>query len=115
MTCRLFSSKFGLYSLPTLGESVVAEKALADSVADWLKARSYGPTQVAYSPGQRAFIKYCEEKGVPAVPASDATVASFLAVQADRKYAASTVCKVLPAVIANLHVLRGGGPAAGGS
>ena len=42
------------------------------------------------------------------------TGTSFLAAQADRKRAASSVCKVLPAAIANLHVLQGVAPPRGG-
>jgi hypothetical protein len=82
----------------TDGEAPVALAELADASE---RARAYAgrskseATIRAYAAGWRDFLRFCEQRGVSALPASDQTVAAYLASLADRQAKAATIARRL--------------------
>jgi integrase len=56
----------------------------------------------AYAAGWRDFLRFCEQRGVSALPAPDSTVAAYLAHMADRQAKAATIARRL-VVISQAH------------
>src|SRR5262245_20565228 len=70
-------------------DHAVAERA--ESARDYARASKADSTLRAYESDMRAFTAWCSERGLASLPADSATVAGFLAAEADRGSSASTI------------------------
>lgn len=78
------------------------------SVRRYVAAASAPATRKAYSSDWRQFQIWCIEQGIEALPATAATVATYVADQADAGKKVSTLERALVA-ISKAHQLAGGG------
>jgi site-specific recombinase XerD len=67
----------------------------AERVEDYAGRSKSEATIRAYAAGWRDFLAFCEQRGVSALPASDQTVAAYLAELADRGAKAATIARRL--------------------
>ena len=79
-------------------------RRLEDMSATWIEAYAAGAlapaTRRAYETDWRVFATWCATRGVPAIPAAPASVAAFLAAEADRGFRAVTVARRAAAIAA---------------
>ena len=76
--------------------------AAAERVEDYAGRSKSEATIRAYASGWRDFLAFCSERGLSALPASDQTVAAYLAELADRGAKAATIARRL-VVISQAH------------
>ena len=74
----------------------------AQRVQDYAGRSKSAATIKAYAAGWRDFLAFCSERGLSALPASDQTVAAYLAELADRGAKAATIARRL-VVISQAH------------
>jgi site-specific recombinase XerD len=74
----------------------------AERVQDYVGRSKSEATLRAYAAGWRDFVAFCEQGGLRALPASDETVATYLAALADRGAKAATIARRL-VVISQAH------------
>ena len=74
----------------------------AERVQDYAGHSKSAATIRAYAAGWRDFLAFCEPRGLSALPASDETVATYLADMADRGAKAATIARRL-VVISQAH------------
>src|SRR6266851_149795 len=74
----------------------------AERVQDYAGRSKSAATIKAYATGWRDFLAFCQQRGASALPASDQTVAAYLAALADRGAKAATIARRL-VVIAQAH------------
>jgi integrase len=70
--------------------------------ADYASRSKSAATIKAYASGWRDFLSFCEQRAVSALPATDETVAAYLAALADRGAKAATIARRL-VVISQAH------------
>ncbi len=73
-----------------------------ERVQDYAGRSKSASTIRAYAAGWRDFLTFCEQRGTSALPASDQTVAAYLAAMADRGAKAATIARRL-VVISQAH------------
>jgi site-specific recombinase XerD len=74
----------------------------AERAQDYAGRAKSAATIRAYAAGWRDFLRFCEQRGVSALPASDQTVAAYLADMADRGARTATIARRL-VVISQAH------------
>lgn len=70
-----------------------------ESVERYIGKASADATKRAYTSDWRIFVDWCDERGIPALPAEPRVVAAFLAQEADRGIARSTIGRRLAAIV----------------
>jgi integrase len=84
-------------------EPALAELSEATGRAQDYAGRSKSAATIkAYAAGWRDFLSFCEQRGASALPASDQTLAAYLAALADRGARAATIARRL-VVISQAH------------
>jgi integrase len=92
-----------MLELPTASGTVaIPFTAWSERAADYASRSKSAATIKAYASGWRDFLSFCEQRGVRALPATDETVAAYLAALADRGAKAATIARRL-VVISQAH------------
>jgi integrase len=70
-----------------------------DAVERYVGKASADATKRAYTSDWRIFVAWCDERAMPSLPSAPAAVAAFLAQEADRGVARSTIGRRLAAIV----------------